>query len=151
MNGASISRGCSHGLISYFPLIVRVHLPANVNKMLTEKKIGGAKVNSRHGKRLRPNPLGQGRLTIYRVACCLRHSSDYSILYYTGVKLSMPKQRFADLDVISMGVLSHTLYSGFIPCQGELLSAAKQGGCAVLALKINRPNCYDGTRIFLRD
>ena len=38
MNGASISRGCSHGLISYFPLIVRVHLPANVNKMLTEKK-----------------------------------------------------------------------------------------------------------------
>ena len=25
-------------MISYFPLIVRVHLPANVNKMLTEKK-----------------------------------------------------------------------------------------------------------------
>ena len=38
MNGDLISRGCSHVLIQYFPLIVRVHTRANVNKMLTEKK-----------------------------------------------------------------------------------------------------------------
>ena len=34
-----ISRGCSHGFIQYFPLIARVHTRANVNKMLTEKKV----------------------------------------------------------------------------------------------------------------
>ena len=39
MNGCLISRECSHGLIQYFPLIARVYARANVNKMLTEKKV----------------------------------------------------------------------------------------------------------------
>ena len=38
VNGGFISRACSHGLIQHFPLIARVHLWSNVNKMLTEKK-----------------------------------------------------------------------------------------------------------------
>ena len=44
VNGGLISRACSHGLIQHFPLIARVHLRSNVNKMLTEKKICAAKV-----------------------------------------------------------------------------------------------------------
>ena len=44
VNGGFISRACSHGLIQHFPLIARVHLWSNVNKMLTEKKIYAAKV-----------------------------------------------------------------------------------------------------------
>ena len=39
MNGGLISRERSHGLIQYFPLIARVRTRANVNKMLTEKKV----------------------------------------------------------------------------------------------------------------
>ena len=38
----------SHGLSSYFPVIVRVCTRANVNKMLTEKKIVVAAVNPGH-------------------------------------------------------------------------------------------------------
>jgi len=43
VNGGFISRACSHGLIQYFPMIARVHLQSNVNKMLTEKIIVAAK------------------------------------------------------------------------------------------------------------
>ena len=39
VNGALISRGCSHVLKWGLPLLTRVLVPPNVNKMLTVKKV----------------------------------------------------------------------------------------------------------------
>ena len=47
MNDGSIPIERSHGLIQYFPLIVRVNTLVNVNKMLTGKNIGATTVNFR--------------------------------------------------------------------------------------------------------
>ena len=92
VNGGLISRVCSHGLIQYFPLIARVHTRANVNKMLTEKKIFVAKVNFRYVKSQNTTSLEHGKSAIWRVAHPLRRLSVRSISYYTCVKLSMQNQ-----------------------------------------------------------
>ena len=92
MNRGLISRGCSHGLIQYFPLIVRVHTRANVNKMLTEKKIVVTRGNFRYVKSQSAAPLEHGKSAIWGVAHPLRRLSVRSISYYTCVKLSMQYQ-----------------------------------------------------------
>ena len=98
MNGGLISRACSHGLIQYFPLIARVHAPANVNKMLTEKKIVVTKVNFRCVKSQSATPLEHGKLAIRVVAHPLRHLSVcFPIILYTCIVVN------AKSDVFSFG------------------------------------------------
>ena len=97
VNGGMISRGCSHGFIQYFPLIARVHTRANVNKMLTEKKIVVTKVNFRYLKSQCTALMEPGELAICGVTHPRRLVSVRSLSYYTRRKVVNAK-----LDALSL-------------------------------------------------
>ena len=99
-------------MISYFPLIVRVHLPANVNKMLTEKKDRRREGKFEAWEKTKAQPVRAGQIGDLQSSVLTAPLIRLLHIILYRCKVINAKAAAVDLDPICMGILWHTLYSG---------------------------------------
>ena len=95
MNGGMIPRGCSHGFIQYFPLIARVRTRANVNKMLTEKKVCRHEGQFQVCEEPMHHPDGTRRIgDLRKNASTPPHICSFPIILYTRIVVNAKSDAF---------------------------------------------------------